>query len=117
MPAVVGARHAGSGEIDAILLQGWDGLGIYDRHELHGDAEPLGNLGRKINVVADDLAALARRERRRGLAVADQKLATRLDVVELVGGRDPGGAEQNSGAQEQFGRSLHGLLPVGWPLL
>src|SRR5262244_248530 len=98
--AVVGARHAGGGEVDAVLLQGGNALGIDDRDELHADAEAPGDLRRKINVIADDLAVLARGERRRRVAVADEELAPRLDLVKLVGGGAAGDPEQECRAQQ-----------------
>src|SRR5882672_1564419 len=100
MAAIVGARHAGGCKVDAVLLQRWNALGVDDRDELHADAEPPGHLRREIDVIAYDLAVLARGERRRGLAVANEELAARLDVVELVGRRAAHPCGRERGANE-----------------
>ena len=84
--AVFGARHARRHQIDRVLLERGDALGIDDRHLLQADAEALGDFPRKIDVVADHaLLAVAIAERRGGFGHPDDEAPACLDVVELVG--------------------------------
>ena len=71
--AVLRARHADGDEIDAVLIERRDAIGVDDRNFLRCDAEPLGHLRRKVDVVADDaLAGLEKAARRRTLGDANE---------------------------------------------
>src|SRR5262249_56361312 len=79
----------------------------------------FGDVGREIDVVADDAApAVAEAERRRRLGDADDELPARLHVVELVGhggrgkdkqekGRVGKGAQRRAHAAVRPGRFAH----------
>src|ERR1051326_2101654 len=86
--AALRARHADGDEIDAVLLQRRNALGIDDRNFLRRHAKLLRDPCGEVDVIADDaLDTVAIGTRRRALGDTDQKLAARLDGVELVGAR------------------------------
>ncbi len=80
------ARHADGDEIDTLLLQGRNALGIDQWDLRRGEAELLRHALGEIDIVADDaLAGIAKVKQRRSFAHADQELSARLDGVKLVG--------------------------------